>query len=273
MPQDIQPVATSSESYRYDTFTTALILDDLSFRRADPGPGDSVPAFDLATVDGGRFTSSDLGARPVLMVFGSLTCPVTESSGPVLRDLHAAFGDRVRFVMVNTREAHPGERIPQPRTSAEKLAHARRLKSRHEFGFEVAVDTLDGQFHRAMSPKPNSAYLLSPDGRILFRGHWANDRSAIAAALRDVVQGQAPGRGRSRAMLWPLMKAIGHLPGIVRSAGGKVARDVWRAAPPFGVMALMSRPFGFLPKDLRGLAATLSLVVLATGLVSLGLGS
>jgi hypothetical protein len=267
------PHFATASTYRYDTFTTALIIDDLSFRRTDPAAGDRVPAFDLETVDGGRFSSSALGGRPLIMVFGSLTCPVTESSGPVLRDLHAIYGDRVRFVMVNTREAHPGERIPQPRTTAEKLQHARLLRSHHAFAFEVAVDTIDGQLHRAMSPKPNSAYLLSPDGIILFRGHWANDRAALARALQQVVSGRPPKRSHSNAMVWPLMKAIGHLPGIVRTAGRKVARDVWRAVPPFGIMALMSRPFAFLPKDLRGVAGTATLAILAAGLAVLALGA
>ena len=262
----------AAASYPYDTFTTSLILDDLSFRPTDPAAGDKVPSFDLVTIDGERFSSFDLGTRPVLMVFGSLTCPVTESSGPVLNDLNAEFGDRVRFVMVNTREAHPGETIPQPQTSEQKQRHARMLQARHGFNFEVAVDTLDGQLHRAMSPKPNSAYLLSSKGTILFRGHWANDRGALGSALREVVEGRTPARPRSRAMIWPLMKAIGHLPGIVQTAGRKVANDVWRAAPPFGVMALLSRPFGFLPKDLRGIAGALALAAAIAGLAALAIG-
>lgn len=272
MHQDRNHAASGSPDYPYDTFTTSLILADLSFKPTDPSAGDSIPPFDLPTVDGGRFASFDLGEKPVLMVFGSLTCPVTESSGPVLRKLHIEFGNRVRFVVINTREAHPGETISQPRTTEQKHRHAIMLKSHHHFDFEVAVDTLDGQLHRAMSPKPNSAYLLSPDGTILFRGHWANDRRALSYALHDVVLHRRITRARSRAMVWPLMKAIGHLPGIVQSAGRKVARDVWRAAPPFGVMALLSTPFGFLPKDLRGIAGTLSLVAAISSLAALAAG-
>jgi hypothetical protein len=75
--------------------------------RRRPAPGDRIPVFDLPVLDGGRFSSSDLGGRPVLLAVGSRTCPVTESSGPVLCRLHAEFGDKVRFVLVNTREAHP----------------------------------------------------------------------------------------------------------------------------------------------------------------------
>lgn len=250
---------SSNERYQYDTFTTRLILEDLSFKRTDPGPGDRVPQFTLPVVDGGHFTSRDLGGKPVLMVFGSLTCPVTESSGAVLNCLHAEFGAAVRFVVVNTREAHPGELIPQPQTFEAKAAHARQLRDHHRFPFEVAVDDLQGSLHRAMGPKPNSAYLLSPSGLILFRAHWANDAGALRMALSNVVAGRRQHRAKRSAMIWPLLKAIGHLPGIVRRGGRKVAMDVWRAVPPFGVMAALSSVFSFMPRDFRGPAATLLL--------------
>lgn len=255
---------SSDERYQYDTFTTRLILEDLVFKAGDPGPGDAVPAFDLPVVQGGRFRSTDLGAKPVLMVFGSLTCPVTESSGSVLKRLHGSHGNRVRFVMVNTREAHPGDLIPQPKTFAEKERHARQLRDHHEFPFEVAVDDLEGSLHRAMGPKPNSAYLLGADGVILFRAHWANDAGGLRRAISDVLLRQKPRRTKSSAMLWPLLKAIGFLPGIVQRGGSKISRDVWRAVPPFGIVAAASRFFLFLPRDYRGVAATLLLVAAAT---------
>jgi thiol-disulfide isomerase/thioredoxin len=150
----------SGEAYRFDSFRTGLLIDDMRFRRTDPGPGDPVPAFDLPTLDGGRFRGDDLGNRPVLVIFGSRTCPVTESAGPRLARLHHAFARDVRFVFVNTREAHPGERIPQPETFDEKWAHAPLVRDHHRFGFDVAVDDIDGSLHRYFSPKPNSAYLL-----------------------------------------------------------------------------------------------------------------
>jgi thiol-disulfide isomerase/thioredoxin len=257
---------SSAEKYQYDTFTTGLILQDMVFKRTDPGPGQSVPTFDLPIVGGGRFRSVELGGKPVLMVFGSLTCPVTESSGPVLNDLHHRHGDAVRFVMVNTREAHPGELIPQPKAFEQKERHARRLKDHHGFSFEVAVDDIDGTLHRALSPKPNSAYLLSPQGLIVFRAHWGNDRVALERAIQQASEGRALTKSKSAAMAWPLLKAIGYLPGVVRSGGRKVARDVWRAVPPFGVMASASRLFPFLPRDYRGAAAALMVVGMLVGI-------
>ncbi len=251
---------TSRETYTYDTFTTGLIIEDLHFRKSDPSPGDKVPKFDLELVAGGRLRSDELGDRPVFLVFGSRTCPVTVSAQKPLEKLYERFGEQVRFVLVNTREAHPGDLIPQPKTQADKRKHANQLGEFMGPHFETALDDLDGSFHRAMGPKPNSAYILASDGIILFRAHWANDTASLAPALTAAASGKRPKRGKSRKLVRPLLKAIGYLPGVVRVGGRKIERDVWRAVAPFAVMSHLSRLFFFLPIDLRGPAVAISLV-------------
>ncbi|MFV2086574.1 TlpA family protein disulfide reductase [Micromonospora sp. LOL_021] len=259
-----RPTSTPGSAYRFERFTTALLIDDMFFRADAPGARDRVPAFDLPTLDGGRFRSDDLGPLPVLMIFGSRTCPVTESAGPILRALHAEFAGQVRFVLVNTREAHPGEVFTQPRTTPEKWAHAQELRTHHGFTFEVAVDDIDGDLHRAMTPKPNSAYLLSPTGVIVYRAHWANDERGLRSALTRASAGQPPVRDASRAMVRPLLRAVGHLPGVGAFAGRGVERDVWRAAAPLAVLGRLSRLFRWLPADRRGPAAAgLLLIIVA----------
>jgi thiol-disulfide isomerase/thioredoxin len=178
--------------YRFDHLTLPMVLRDMRFLSTDSAPGEHVPAFDLPTIDGGRLRSSELGGRPALLIFGSSTCPVTDNAAPGLHELHRRFGDRVRFVIVNVREAHPGKAFPQPKTMDVKMAHATKLRDIYGFTFDVAVDDIDGTLHRAMSPKPNSAYVLAPDGTILFRAQWANDTQALAAALEAVVRSQMP---------------------------------------------------------------------------------
>lgn len=272
LAQSDRPAGTEPEhAYRFQRFTTRLLLDDLRFPVAAPQAGDQVPSFDLPTLDGGRFRDDDLGAVPVLMVFGSRTCPVTESAGPVLRHLHDEFGGRIRFVVVNTREAHPGDVFPQPRSPHEKWVHALELRDHHGFDFEVAVDDIDGRLHRTMSPKPNSAYVLSPAGTILYRAHWANDERGLRGALARAAAGRQLHRGVSRGMAWPLMRAVGHLPDVVTFAGRTVERDVWRAAAPLAVLARLSRLFGRLRKDRRGVAALALLVAASAVTVGIAL--
>ncbi|GAB2508691.1 TlpA family protein disulfide reductase [Nocardiopsis aegyptia] len=250
----------AGRAYRFERFRTGLLLSDMSFPPDAPGAGDRIPAFDLATLDGPRFTSTDLGPLPVLLVFGSRTCPVTESAGPVLRRLHEEFGAAVRFVLVNTREAHPGQLVPQPRTFERKWEHALDLRRHHALRFEVAVDGIDGEAHRAFGPKPNSAYLVDPDGTIRYRAHWANDEGGLREALSAAVLGRAPARGHSRGMAGSLLRAVGHLPGTVRAAGSRVERDVWLAAPPLALLGRLSLLFGRLPADRRGAAAAAALL-------------
>lgn len=262
-------------TYRFDRFRLPLLLDDLRFGPHAPGPADRVPEFDLATLDGGRFTSRDLGTRPVLLVFGSLTCPVTSSAAPGLRRLHAEFGTAVRFVLVNTREAHPGELFPQPRTFDVKWAHAEELRRHHDLSFEIAVDDIDGTLHRQFTPKPNSAYLIGPDSMIRYRAHWANDEHGLRTALAACTAGGQPPTPYGNRMVGPLLRAVGHLPAIVRFAGGRVERDVWIAATPLAVLGRLSRLFGRLAPDRRGFAAALlaATVLLATAATVAGVAA
>jgi hypothetical protein len=214
------------------------VLRDLRFGKDDPAPGDRVPDFDLPTLGGGRFRSTDLAETgPALLVLGSSTCPVTDNAAPGLGELHRRFGDRVRFVMVNVREAHPGQAFPQPTTLNEKRAHAARLRDIHGFAFEVAVDDVDGTLHRALSPKPNSAYVLGADGRILFRAQWANDTEALATALDAVVAGRSPRRLQSGGVLKPTLRMLRNVAPVLDRAGRGAWADMWRVAAPLAAIA------------------------------------
>ena len=62
-----------------------VVLEDMSFNKDDPGPGDCTPDFDLPTLGGGRFRSADIAETgPAFLIFGSYTCPVTERAAPGL---------------------------------------------------------------------------------------------------------------------------------------------------------------------------------------------
>ncbi len=239
---------TVGQRYRYEHLALPTVLRDMYFNRDDPGPGDRVPDFDLPTLGGGRFRSSDLGETgPALLIFGSYTCPVTESAAPGLNELQARFGDRVRFVMIDVREAHPGKAVPQPRGIDEKRAHAEQLRDLHGFEFELAVDDIDGTLHRALSPKPNSAYVLGKDGAILFRAQWANDTKGLAVALDAIATGASPSRSQSGGVVRPILRQLRYMAPVFDRAGGGAWSDMWRVVPPmaataFALKALRVRP-------------------------------
>src|SRR4029078_3722261 len=115
---------------------------------------------DMMTTEGRRVTDADFRNRLLFITFGSITCPMTKSAEPTLQQFYRQYGDRVAFLTVYVREAHPGSRYPQPDTLDQKLAHARAYKRRDHIPWTVAVDDIEGTFHRSLDPKPNSAYFV-----------------------------------------------------------------------------------------------------------------
>lgn len=192
------------DSYRYKRFTTNLLFRDLRFCRESARPGESFPSFESVTTSGDRLVNRDVfGDKPVLVIFGSMTCPMTASAAPSVQALYDDFGDRVNFIMLYVREAHPGEHFTQPETMEEKLEHARALKEFYDIRWAVAVDNIDDDLHRALDPKPNSAFLMNSDGIILFRSLWAADRNALRQALKAAASERAPERRQSEALIGP----------------------------------------------------------------------
>jgi len=271
--QATHPHARAGAKYRIQHPTVSVLLSDLRIPATDPGPGDRAPMLDLPTIDGGRFSREDLArdGRPVLLVFGSLTCPITEGAADGLKDLHRRYGERVRFVLVNVREAHPGASVPQPQSIEEKVAHAEALERHHGFGFDIAVDDIDGTLHRSFGPRPSSAYIIDPTGTIIFRAQWSNVTPALEEAMAAVVTGRRPPRADVRRTLRSVVQMAGHGQVSFDTAGKGALRDTWKAAPPMAAMIQTSRLFAFLPRHRRGapvVATMLALGVLAVTVVA-----
>jgi hypothetical protein len=222
-----------------------------------------VPTFDLPTTDGRGLSSEEFAVdgRPVLLVLGSLTCPITQGAGAGIRDLHNRYGDRVRFVFVSVREAHPGATVGQPGTMDEKLSNAALLKTHHGFNFDVAVDDIDGTFHRSLGPRPSSAYIFDPTGTIVFRGQWSNVTPALHEAIAAVAAGQRPAKSDVRQTLRSMAQMAGHGEVALATAGKGALRDTWKVAAPMAAMIQASRLFGFLPRDRRGVPTLVTMLV------------
>ncbi len=248
--------------YRYKRFTTSLLFRDLRFGKDSAGPGDPLPAFELVTTTGDRLVNRDvLGNKPVLFTFGSMTCPMTASAAPSLQKLYDDFSDRVDFIMLYVREAHPGERFPQPETMEVKLEHARALKEFFDIHWPVAVDNIDGDLHRALDPKPNSAFLINSDGVILFRSLWAADKNALRQALETVTAGRFLESKQSVALIGPVVRAMGQVHAVMKRGGPQAVRDLWRAGFPMALAGRIATLFSPLSPDQRGIAAVLTLAV------------
>jgi thiol-disulfide isomerase/thioredoxin len=258
-------------TYRYQRFTTSLLLRDLRFGKDAVRPGDPLPAFEWVTTGGNRLVNNDVFRnKPVLLIFGSMTCPMTASAAPSVQKLFEKFGDRVDFIMLNVREAHPGEHFPQPETMEQKLEHARALKELYDIHWTVAADGIDGDLHRALDPKPNSAFLISSDGVILFRSLWAADTDALRQALEAAVARRVLKRNQSLALIGPVSRAMGKVHEVMKRGGPQAARDLWRAGFPIALAGRIATLFSPLSPDQRGIAAVLTIALgMLAGLVIL----
>jgi thiol-disulfide isomerase/thioredoxin len=216
----------------------------------------------LVTTDGDRLVNRDIfNDKPVLFIFGSMTCPNTASAAPSVQTLYEKFGDRVRFIMVYVREAHPGEYISQAETIEEKLEHARALKKFYDIEWTVAADNIDGDLHRALDPKPNSAVLMNSAGIILFRSLWAADRGAMHQAVHATAAGRAPEMKQSSALIGPVTRAMGQVQAVMERGGPQAVRDLWIAGFPIALAGRIATFFSPLSPDQRGIAAVLTLAL------------
>ncbi len=257
-----ESAALAGKQYRYKRFTTRLLLRDLRFRKGAPGSGDSFPSFELVTTSGDRLANRDVfGDKPVLFIFGSMTCPMTASAAPSVQALYDEFGDRVDFILLYVREAHPGEHFTQAETMEEKLEHARALKKFYDIQWTVAADNIDGDLNRALDPKPNSAFLMNNEGIILFRSLWAADRDALRQALDAAAAGRVPERKQSEALIGPVTRAMGQVHEVMERSGPQAIRDLWRAGFPMALAGRIATFFSPLSPEQRGIAAVLTLAL------------
>jgi alkyl hydroperoxide reductase subunit AhpC len=159
--------------------------------------GMPAPDFDLASVDGGKVRLSDvLRERHAVLVFGSITSPVTATNLPDLNRMWEFFCWRgVQFLFVYVREPHPGEAYPHHSSIEQKIAAARELQQMEEMRFPVLVDELDGRVHRSYGARPNPIFVVSRNGRLVYRaGH------AEPALLREYLE---------HLLLWDQVEAQG----------------------------------------------------------------
>ena len=257
-----QQPSDAVSDYRYQRFTTRLLLRDLRFGKEAAGPGDAFPLFELLTTNGDRLVNGDVfGDKPVLVIFGSMTCPMTASAAPSVQELYDEFGDRVDFIMLYVREAHTGEHFTQSETMEEKLEHARALEEFYDIQWTVAADNIDGDLHRALDPKPNSAYVINSEGIIVFRSLWAADRDALCQALDATAAGRAPEKTDSEALIGPVARAMGQVQEVMNRGGPQAVTDLWRAGFPMALAGRIATFFTPLSPDQRGIAAVLTLAL------------
>jgi tetratricopeptide (TPR) repeat protein len=162
--------------------TVTRLQQEAAARGGGPGINELAPDFELADVaTKKKVRLSDFrGKTPVVLVFGSYTCPNFRSSADALKALYQQYGDRVPFFLVYVREAHAtdnwqstrnereGVAMAPANTLKEKQGHAALCSLKLHLQFPALVDGMDGRVEAAYAAWPSRAFLIGKDGRILY---------------------------------------------------------------------------------------------------------
>lgn len=194
-------------------------------------PGQPAPDFVAAGVRGERVRLTDLRGRPVLLHFVSYTCPVTRGGVVPMRELYRRYGDRVQFLDMIVRQAHPGERHGGYSSYADKLDDARRYLDEECIAWPVLVDDLDCAVQRTYGGLASAAYLIDSDGRVAFCGAWGQS-SALTRAIDDLLA-----HGGVGAPIGQGIDPLPHLGGAIVAGQGGPLRG--------GIQSLVDLELGF----------------------------
>src|SRR5205085_7612217 len=80
-----------------------------------PAVGEPAPAFVLKDLDGGDYRLADrLGRTPLVVEFGSASCPYCVRSADGMEDVAKKYEGRAEFLFVYCQEAHPDQPMVLP---------------------------------------------------------------------------------------------------------------------------------------------------------------
>lgn len=150
-------------------------------------PGDPAPDFTLTDTNGKSVTLSNLyKSRPLVLIFGSYTCPSFRDRAPAISRLKRNLGDsRATLLIIYTREAHPKggwevERnrddkieIPAHGSNADRLAAAKKAQKALELSdVPMALDSMQDVVFRRFGEHPNGAAIIARGGTISVLQEW-----------------------------------------------------------------------------------------------------
>jgi len=151
---------------------------------SDSGPktGEQAPDFTVTKMGSEESaTLTDLRhTGPVLLVFGSYTCPNFRGAASTLNRLYPEYKNDVPFFLIYIREAHStqdwastqnqreGITLQPAKSLDERSDHATMCVRKLHIEFPALLDTMNGGAEKAYAAWPSKAYLLDTQGRIIF---------------------------------------------------------------------------------------------------------
>ncbi len=129
--------------------------------------------------------------KPVLLIAGSLTCPVFMGKIPLINQVIATYGNQLQVFVIYVLEAHPtdtsvyfgyvnttqqninaGILFPQPQTYGERKHLADTLDYWATLNAPAFIDGPCNEWWSTFGPAPNNAYLIEPNGKIFAKHGW-----------------------------------------------------------------------------------------------------
>jgi peroxiredoxin len=178
-------------------------------RRGKLAVGQEAPDFDLATRDGAsRVRLSSLrGGRPVVLVFGSYTCPPFRSEMPAVSKLYADYKEGAAFYFVYIEEAHAHDVWPlvsnakanivfgTARDAGERIGVADLCAKELKVEFPILVDDMQNGAADLYTAWPTRMYVVDANGTIAYKsrpGPFGFEAAPLGEALARLVPATKP---------------------------------------------------------------------------------
>lgn len=162
-----------------------------------PEVGEPAPRFSLVDLAGRTVKLEELiGDKPIVLRFGSHSCPVYRYRRFSMSGLEEDFRDRVHFLLIYTVEAHPvgskspyheeewdtlwnrltGVRVRQPEDEEGRLERAR--SSHEKLGLEplMVVDGMDNAVWQSYGAASSPAFVIDLEGNVAARQVWVEPK-------------------------------------------------------------------------------------------------
>jgi thiol-disulfide isomerase/thioredoxin len=166
-----------------ETLVRGLFRGEVGSLNEGPKLNDAAPDFTLKTRDGKDkvHLSDHFGKKPIVLVFGNVTCGPFRATYPRVDDLALRYKDDAVFLAVYVREAHPtdgwrmgsnddaGITFPQPRDYAGRVALAERCQVKLKMNMPLLVDEMDDRVGNAYSGMPSRLYVIDREGKIAYK--------------------------------------------------------------------------------------------------------
>ncbi len=166
--------------------------------------GQEAPDFDLPTRDGGsRLRLSSLRhTKPIVLVFGSYTCPPFRKEMPAVNEVYKQYEGRFAFYFVYIEEAHASNVWPLQSNAKDKIVYAAHTDMGErtqvantcalsmKIRFPMLVDDMGDSVDKAYAAWPTRIYVVDTEGLVAFKsrpGPFGFEAAPLRAALERLL--------------------------------------------------------------------------------------